>query len=191
MRKTPLIAIASLSCLFYAEPALAQVTNFLTTAPLTKLESLQTNIAVVILKAGTEMGSVAGESGFVAVRCREITDTSTGHKEQGIAIEVTQRDRLRDTMLIDYDELASLINAIDYLTKLEVSVTPLDTFDAAYTTKGGLRIAALGTRRSGAVQFALRDARAFSTPVIFSREQMSRFSALINQAKGTLDSLSR
>jgi hypothetical protein len=74
---------------------------------------------------------------------------------------------------------------------MDVSVTPLTAFDAAYTTKGGFRIAALGTRRTGAVQFGVRDARIGSTPVVFSRDDMSRLSSLINQAKATLDSIRR
>ena len=81
--------------------------------------------------------------------------------------------------------------AIDYITKLDVSVTPLTAFDAAYTTKGGFRIAALGTRRTGVIQFGVRDARSLSTPVVFSRDEMSRLSGLINQAKGVLDSVRR
>ena len=92
---------------------------------------------------------------------------------------------------IDYDEISQLVNAINYITKLEVTVTPLNSFDAAYTTKGGFRIAALGTRRSGTVQFGVRDARIGGTPVVFSRDDMSRLSALIDQGKATLDSLRR
>ena len=91
-------------------------------------------------------------------------------------------------MLIDYDEIAPLLTAIDYLSKLEVSVTPLATFDAAYVTQGGFRIAALGTRRTGVIQFAVRDARTGLLPIIFSRQEM-KFSTLINQAKATLDAL--
>jgi hypothetical protein len=92
-------------------------------------------------------------------------------------------------MLIDYDELPSLLAAIDYLSKVEVSVSPMETFDAAYTTKGGFRIAALGTRRTGLVQFGVRDTRNNAAPVVFSREEMTRLGSLIDQAKRQLDGL--
>jgi hypothetical protein len=72
-----------------------------------------------------------------------------------------------------------------------MSVTSLNTFDAAFTTRGGFRIAALGNRRTGAIQFAVRDARIGSTPVMLSREETFRFLALINQPKSTLESLRR
>jgi hypothetical protein len=170
-------------------PAYAQFTN--PVVPATKLEAFNTNIGVVILKAGTDVGSISEDAGNVAVKCREITDTSTGQKEQGISIEITPRGQLKETLLIDYDEIASLVTGIDYISKLDVSATPLTSFDAAYTTKGGFRIAALGTRSTGLIQFGVRDARSNSTPVVFSREEMARLSGLINQARGVLDSLRR
>jgi len=59
------------------------------------------------------------------------------------AVEIGRQGQFKDMMLIDYDELASPLNAIDYLSKLDVSVSSLNSFDAAYTTKGGFRPAQL------------------------------------------------
>lgn len=175
----------------FAGSVRAQVTNDWPTPPLTKLEAMDTNVSVVILKGSTDAGSISAHGAAVGVRCRESTDTSTGHKEQGLVIEIAQPSLGRDVLLIDYDEIASLIGAINYISKLEVTATPLSSFDAAYTTRGGFRIAALGTRTTGAIQFGVRDARINSMPVTFSRDQMSRLSDIINQAKNILDSIGR
>lgn len=171
--------------------AKAQITNLLVTLPLpaTRLEAFDTNTGVVVLKASTDFGAIATDAGEVGVRCREITDTGTGRKEQGLALDIQPRGQLRSVLQIDYDEIPALVDAIAYLTKLEVTVTPLASFDAAFTTRGGFRIAALGARRSGTIQFGVRDARTVGTPLVFSREDMSRLSALINQARATLESL--
>jgi len=169
----------------------AQVTNVQIQLPATKLEAFETNIGIVILKGSTDLGAISSDSGDVGVRCRELTDTTTGHKEQGLALYITPRGQGMSALQIDYDEIGSLVEAIDYITKLDVTVTPLNSFDAAYTTKGGFRIAALGTRKTGTVQFGVRDARIGATPVVFSRDDMSRLSGLINQAKATLDSVRR
>jgi hypothetical protein len=178
-----------MGCSLLCNRSNAQVTITYPVPPATKLEAFDTNIATVIVKATTEIGSVSVNSGVVSVRCREITDTSSGHKEQGIALEITQRPQGRDRLLIDYDELDSLLNALHYLNNLNISITPLNAFDAEYTTKGGLRVAALGTRPNGGVQFTVRDARTNSLPVVFSRDDMSRFGSLISQAKAKLDTL--
>ncbi len=87
------------------------------------------------------------------------------------------------------DEIASLLAALNYLSRLDASASALNTFDAAYTTKGGFRIAALGSRCTGAVQYAVRDARNASPPILFAGVEMGRFSGLIEQAKATLDAL--
>ncbi|MGO9204549.1 MAG: hypothetical protein ACLQM8_28850 [Limisphaerales bacterium] len=183
------IAILIVGCLCFTNPTHAQLPYPGVAAPATKLESLETNVSVVILKGATALGSVPGKAGVVAVKCRQTTDTSTGRMEQGIAVEIAQKGQPTDTMLVDYDEIVRLLAAIEYLSRLDPSVTPLAAFNAAYTTRGGLRVAALGTRRAGAVQFAVRDVRAAMAPVVLSPEGMATFSGLINQGKATLDSL--
>lgn len=189
MRRLSLILLAVLGCSFLANSSPAQVANPCPVAPATKLESFDTNISSVIIKGFAEIGSLSLNSGVVSVRCREITDTGSGRKEQGIALEITQRGQPKDTLLIDYDEIPSLLNAIDYFNKLDFSVTPLDAFDAAYTTRGGFRVAVFGARRTNVIQFAVRDARTTPAPVMFSRTDMSQFAGLIDQAKKKLDSL--
>lgn len=191
MRKSTLILVGVLGCSFVGSLAHAQVVNTCPVAPATKLESFDTNTDNVIIKASTDIGSLSATAGIVSVKCREIRDASSGRQERGFAIEITQKGQIRDKLLIDYDEIASLQNAIDYLNKLDFSVTPLSAFDAAFTTKGGFRIAAFGKGRTGAIQFAVRDARTNLTPITFTRDEMARFAALIDQAKSKLDSLPR
>ena len=65
----------------------------------------------------------------------------------------------------------------------------LDSFDAAFTTRGGLRLAALGNRRTGSFRFGLRDLRQNLPPIAFSREDMVRFTGLLTEAKKRLDSI--
>ena len=195
MRTLTLILSAVLGCSFLGHPAQAQVATTLvvapTPAPATKLEAFETNISTVIIKGTTEIGTISVNAGVVSVRCREITDTGSGHKEQGIALEFLLRDQPKDTLLIDYDEIASLSTAVDYLNKLDFSVTPLNFFDATYTTKGGFRVTAFGLRRSSTVQFSVRDARANMNmaPIALSLQDLARLKMLIDQAKATLDSV--
>jgi hypothetical protein len=189
MRRLTLILLAVLGCSLLSNSSHAQVANTCPVPPATKLESFDTNVSTIVIKGTTETGSLSANTGVVSVRCREITLASSGHKEQGIALEITQKDQTRDTLLIDYDEISSLLDAIDYLNKLDFSVTSLNFFDATFTTKGGFRIAAFGRQRTGAIQFAVRDARTNLAPIIFTRDEMARFGGLIEQAKRKLDSL--
>jgi hypothetical protein len=135
------------------------------------------------------LGSFSTDTANVIVRCREVSDTSTGHKEQGLAIEIAQRAPARTTFLIDYDEIASLVKAMDYLNKVDVATTAFNYVDAEYTTRGGLRLTAFGARRTGSIQFGIKDARVDYPPIVFSRQQLVQFLQFLNQGKATLDSL--
>ena len=92
-------------------------------------------------------------------------------------------------MLIDYDEIAPLLNAIDYLNSLNLSATSLNALRATYTTRGGFRIGAQGARRKGLIQLNVADSRTGAAPIILSRPDVVQLAGLINQAKTTLDSL--
>ena len=159
--------------------------------PATKLESFETNVGILIIKGTTEVGSVSGTGGDVTVKCREVSDAATGRKERGVALEIIEQGQLKDRLLIDYDELEPLLKGVDTLSKIDSSVTSLDSFDAAFTTRGGLRLAALGNRRTGSFRFGLRDLRQNLAPISFSREEMVRFSSLITEAKKRLDSIGK
>jgi hypothetical protein len=192
MRRSALIILAVLSCSLPGFPVSGQVSTLVvapTPAPATKLEAFDTNVSTVIIKATTEIGSIAVNAGTVSVRCREITDNGSGQKEQGIAVEMMLTGQTRDTLLVDYEEVAPLLAAIDYLIKLDFNVTSLNAFDATYTTRGGFRVAAFGLRRNSTVQFAIRDVRTNLAPVAFSLQDLSRLRTFIDQAKTTLDSL--
>jgi hypothetical protein len=56
---------------------------------------------MLILKSSADIGSISGNAGVVGVRCREITDLKSGHKEQGVAVGIAERGPVTDTMLID------------------------------------------------------------------------------------------
>jgi len=159
--------------------------------PATKLESFETNVGILIIKGTTEVGAVSGSGGDVTVKCREVSDAATGRKERGVALEIIEQGQLKDRLLIDYDELEPLLKGVDTLSKIDSSVTSLDSFDAAFTTRGGLRLAALGNRRTGSFRFGLRDLRQNLAPISFSREEMARFSSLMTEAKKRLDSIGK
>jgi hypothetical protein len=168
---------------------LAQETNVCAPLPATKLEGFETNVDTVIIKASAPIGSVPAHGGTVAVRCREITDAGTGHRESGVMIDIASAGPVEDSVSIDYDELDSLLDGLDYLSKLDWTVTPLPSFSATYTTKGGFRTAAFGSRRTGNIEFSIRSTRVLRSPLLLSRDQLAQLRSLVEQGKAKLDSL--
>ena len=172
-----------------AGTVLAQETNLCVPLPATKLEAFETNTDTVVIKATAPIGSVPTQGGAVAVRCREITDAGTGHRESGIIIDIGSAGSVEDSLLIDYDELDSLLDGLDYIAKLDWTVTPLPSFSAVYTTKGGFRAAAFGSRRTGNIEFSARSTRVSRPPLLLSRDQLGQLRSFVEQGKAKLDSL--
>ena len=191
MRKLVTVAVASTALLVLHHPALGQDTNICWPVPATRLEAFETNTDTVVIKATAPIGSVTGRSGTVAVRCREITDAGTGRRESGIIVDVAFGDQIVDSLMVDYDELDTLLDGLEYLGKVDWTVTSLPSFDAVFTTKGGFRAAAFGSRRTGNIEFAVRSARLPPRPLVLSRDQMGQLRSLVEQAKAKLDALRR
>ena len=189
MRRYTVIFTAVTGALLLTGMARAQETNACLPFPATKLEAFETNTGTVIIKATAPIGTVPAHGGEVGVRCREITDAGTGRRESGIVIDLNFGGELADTMLIDYDELDSLLDGLEYLGTLDWSITPLPSFDAVYTTKGGFRTAAFGSRRTGNIEFAVRSVRMRMAPLVLSRDQLGQVRSLVQQGKAKLDSL--
>jgi len=167
----------------------AQATNVCLLLPATKLEAIDTNTDTVIIKGTAPIGTVQAHGGEVSVRCREITDAGTGHRESGIVVDLGLSGVGEAGMLIDYDELDSLLDGLEYIGKLDWSVTPLPDFLAVYTTKGGFRASARGSRRTGNIEFDVRNTRIDSPRLSLSRDQLGQLRSLVEQAKAKLDSL--
>jgi hypothetical protein len=189
MRKFTAILMAVTGAFLLTGMARAQETNAFWPFPATRLEAFETNVDTVIIKATAPIGSVPAQGGDVIIRCREINDAGSGRRESGIIVDLTFAAVLGDTMLIDYDELGSLLDGLEYLGTLDWSITPLPSFDAVYTTKGGFRAAAFGSRRTGNIEFAVRSVRVRTPPLVLSRDQLGQVRSLVQQGKAKLDSL--
>ena len=189
MKKRLTTVTLTFATLLMAAAVRAQTTNCCPLVPQTKLEGFETNTGSVILKATAPIGNVAAGTGELLVGCREITDLGTGRHEVGVVIAFGENSRADEMCLIDYDELDSLQDALDYLNKVEWSVTTLPSFDAVYTTRGGFRVAAYGDRRSGGIGYAARNTRLVARPLQLTRAQLGQLGSLLDAARTKLDSL--
>jgi hypothetical protein len=189
MRRFVAVLIVVASGRLLSGPAHAQETNGCLLVPATRLEAFETNTDTVIIKATAPIGTVSAHGGEVSVRCREITDAGTGRRESGIVVDIRLDGPGEAGLLIDYDELDSLLDGMEYLGKVDWSVTSLPDFQAVYTTKGGFRVDAHGSRRTGNIEFDVRNLRVYAPRLPLSRDQLGQLRSLVEQAKAKLDAL--
>jgi len=173
----------------FVNPVFAQDTNAYSFAPATRLESFATNVGTVIIRGSTDIGVVSADAGSIVLKCREASDAGSGRKELGISVDLNHGQQLRETRLVDYDELESLINALAYLNKVDWSITSLSSFDAGITTRSGFRASAFSSRRSSAIEFAVRTVGSGNPPILLSRDQMAELRGMLEQGRARLDSI--
>ena len=179
--------IAVVGSLFLIVVSQAQDTN-IWLFPATRLEACQTNIGKVIIKATAQVGNVSAGAGVLSVSYKELTDVSSGSRESGLAIGITAAGRQCES-LIDYDEIDPLVSAVDYLNKVDWTVTSLPALDAFFNTKDGFRIAAFSSKRTSNIEIAVRSIRWNVGPLLLSRTEVAQLRNLIAQAKTKLDAL--
>lgn len=160
-------------------------------APRTQLEAFAAETGAVIIKGYSEVGRVTG-MGSVEVDCREFANASTGKKSFGIAIKVAEAGRLEreDSSFIDFEEISSLIAGIDYISKIQPTVTSLAKFEATYATKGDFSVTVFNTS-NGKLSVAVSSGRFGRTSAYLSVEKLADLRALIVKAKEHLDVLNK
>jgi hypothetical protein len=163
---------------------LAATAQSSTNAPATEIENFELQTDAVIVKGVSQIGSVATEAGTILVRCKESDNVTSGQKQYAIAITI-ENNQSRMALLVDYDELDTLIHGMDFLSKVTFNVTTMPAFDATITTRSGFRAGAKSERQQGSIQLFFQFADTVRVPV--TPDQFGQLQNLIRQAKTTLD----
>jgi len=160
------------------------------TGPKTKIESFQAQTGSVIITGYSETGTLMAQLGTqMSVEAREFTNAASGKKESGILIGVKQGGRLdhENSSYIDYDEIESLLRGIDYISKIQPSVTKLSSFQADYRTRGELEVSTYSTK--GGIDAAVKSGRYAGVRAFLTLSDLQKFRDLVSEAKGRLDTL--
>ena len=157
--------------------------------PETKLEAFEKQTGTVIIRGRSEIGSVSA-MGTVSVDCIDILDVSTGQRQMGIIIEVKAPGKYErtDRAFVDYDEIQSLLNGIDYIAKVTQSSTKLSSFEAAYKTTGELSVVTYSSSK-GKIEAAVSAGYTSSARAFISTEKLKELRSVIAQAKKKLDEI--
>jgi hypothetical protein len=172
------VAVCALAC-----AAMAQDTNLITT----HIGLFEARTGVVLIKGSGQLGSIPLGPAQLSVRSKETTDANTGEKIYGLAIEIEGSQLAREIVLVDDDEVDSLLNGVNYLAKINYDVTTLPGFEASYTTKAGLRVIADSMRKEGGVLAFVQFGD--GPRISLSSVQLTQFYGLISQGRKSLDAL--
>jgi hypothetical protein len=159
--------------------------------PRTKLQGIEEHTNTVVVKGFTDIGSVDGTFGCVVVVAKESVDRSTRQKALGVALAIRGRERTQDVSLVDYDELESLLSALDSLNSPPWSDISMQQFEAVYTSKDGLRVATVSNKATGGMEAIVQSTHVVQSTAVLTTAQLNTLRTLISQAKGKLDAIHR
>jgi hypothetical protein len=156
-------------------------------ASTTRLATVSAKEGVLLLRGSTGIGSVEGraadakaDSGSVTVDAVVLTEVGTGTQTMGLSLTLEDgRDHAR-SVWVDDDELGGLTHALDYLATVDSSATPLAGFEAAYRTRGALRVA---TYSDATGVWAMLSADGPSEVIVpLPRERLAALRSLVQRA---------
>jgi hypothetical protein len=156
--------------------------------PATKLEKFQEKTGEVLIRSYTEVGTIRGLGGVITVDAREFRVASNPKQRvTGIGITVKESGRLErlNTSFVDDDEINSLINGIEYISKITPAVTNLKNFEADYRTKGELRISVYNDSK-GEISAVVSCGRIGKTQSFIKLGDLEELKKLILTAKSKL-----
>ena len=157
--------------------------------PATKLEAFSARTGIVLVKGFTNLGTVNG-MGRVSIDVREFRDASNPKSAQyGVAFEVKESGRLEreNTSYIDEDEIDSLIRGLDYISKIDRSVTTFGNFEAQYRTKGDLSLVVF-SGSGGEISLAVSSGRIGRTRAFLTLADIAQIRTLLGEAKKAIAS---
>jgi hypothetical protein len=188
MNHTSCFAFVVLIVLLGAAGARAEETNIY---PKSRLELFEERAGIVLLRGTDNVGSVPGKRGEVTVQVRETKDMTFNQRDYAVIVTVTQDDGFANATYVDHDDLSALIQNLDYLTKVNWSLTSMGHFDASYTTRAGLRVVTFSSTRSGLIEGAVVSQRFPRSRAALTTAQLDLFRNTLEVAQKRIEELQK
>ena len=156
--------------------------------PRTKLEALEDRHSTVVLKGFTRINTVDVRGVRLdAVEMREMGNVA---RAKGLIVVLREGGERPDDnrAFVDYEEIDSLLNAIDVLSRVDETATKLVGFEARYKTLGDFEISVFRQTRSGTAVIISTGICDRATQTL-SLDDLAKFKAMVQEAKTRLDEI--
>ena len=156
--------------------------------PRTKLEALEDRHSTVIMKGFTRINTVDVRGiRLDAVEMREMGNVS---RAKGLIVVLREGGERPDDnrAFVDYEEIDSLLNAIDVISRVDETATKLVGFEAKFKTLGDLEISVFRQTRTGNAVIMSTGICDRAT-VTISLDDLAKVKAMIQEAKARLDEI--
>lgn len=158
--------------------------------PRTKLEAIEGQYEKVVIKGFTHVAAFNARAGEVRVDAIELKEVGSATRALGIAVTVRETgEKPRENWsFVDYEEIDSLLKAIESSARINETVTKLIGFEARYRTLGDLELNVFKQSRTGTAA-SLTSGICEKTTVLLTLDELERFKGIILEAKTRLDEI--
>lgn len=158
--------------------------------PRTKLEEFDGRYERVMIKGFTHVAAFNARGGDVRVDAIELKEAGSATRALGIVVAVRETgERPRDNRsFVDYEEIESLLKAIESIARTNETVTKLVSFEARYRTPGDLELIVFRQSRSGTAA-SLTSGICDRTTVLLTLDELERLKGILVEAKTRLDEI--
>jgi hypothetical protein len=158
--------------------------------PRTKLEEIDGRYERVLIKGFTQVAVFNARGGDVRVDALELKEVGSPARALGIVVAIREAgEKPRDNRsFVDYEQIDSLIKAIESIARVTETVTKLTGFEARYRTPGDLELNVFRQSRTGTAA-ALTSGICEKTTVLLTLDELERLKGIILEAKARLDEI--
>ena len=159
--------------------------------PRTKLEAIEAGYARVLIKGFTQVATLNVRGADIRIDAVELKDPTASSRATGIVIALreSREQPTENRSFVDYEEIDSLLRAIDYVAKVNESVTKLVSFEASYRTLGDLEIHVFRQGRASGTAASLSSGICEKVTGLLTLDELDRLRAHIVEAKSRLDEI--
>lgn len=177
-----IVALSGLLAVNFPARAQIQTTNEIRA----NIEIFEAQTNLLLIKALGSGGQLSAGAGILSVRLKDTFTPDVSQRMQGLVLTYSEGER-RERAVVDYDEIDSLLKAVDYIRSVNYDVTGLPSFEAEYRTRDGFRVLGIGSRRQTSVEDFVQFGAGGRIPL--NSDQVVQLRGIISQARAALDEL--
>ena len=160
--------------------------------PRTKLEAIEGGYESIILKGFSQIATIRVRGAEIRIDAVELRDNTASSKALGIAIAMREADQERineNRAFVDYEEIDSLLKAIDFAAKVNETVTKLVGFEARYRTRGDFEFVVFRQGRASGTAASVTTGICDRVTGLLTLDELALLRAHIVEAKARLDEI--
>ena len=162
--------------------------------PRTKLEAVESRYEKILLKGFSSIANLTLRSVMVRLDAVEMKDSASPLRAMGIVISLRffppeNQPPVDNRSYIDYEEIDSLLKAMESVARVNESVTKLASFEARYRTVGDFEVIVFRQGRASGTAASVSSGICNKVTALLTLDELETLRAHIVEAKARLDEI--